>query len=170
MATPDFVLDLRKHIGHSPLWLMGVTAVVVHDGRILLGQRADNGQWTPVTGIVDPGEEPAAAAVREVAEETGTQARPLRLASIGVTRPITYGNGDQCQFLDHTFLMEWLGGEPYPADGENSQARWFGWDDRPPMSPEMEQRIAAATSGETSARFGIEPLWKRLETDNPPQS
>ncbi|MET0713590.1 MAG: ADP-ribose pyrophosphatase, partial [Mycetocola sp.] len=29
MATPDFVLALREKIGTAPLWLSGVTAVVV---------------------------------------------------------------------------------------------------------------------------------------------
>ena len=34
--------------------------MVLHEGRILLGRRSDNGNWAPITGIVDPGEEPAA--------------------------------------------------------------------------------------------------------------
>ena len=46
-------------------------------------KRSDNGEWTPVTGIVDPGEEPAVGAVREALEETGVvdQRRPARLGS-----------------------------------------------------------------------------------------
>ena len=43
MATPDFVLSLREHIGHAPLPLVGVTAVIVRDSEVLLGRRADNG-------------------------------------------------------------------------------------------------------------------------------
>ena len=66
MPTPDFVLDLRRRIGTDPLPLVGVTAVVIHEGRVLLGRRSDNGALTPITGIVDPGEEPAVAAAREV--------------------------------------------------------------------------------------------------------
>ena len=54
MATPDFVLALREKIGTAPLWLSGVTAVVVRDDDVLLVRRADNGAWTPVTGIIDP--------------------------------------------------------------------------------------------------------------------
>ena len=47
----------------------GVTAVVLNPARthLLVVRRADDGRWTPVTGIVDPGEEPAIAAVREYA-------------------------------------------------------------------------------------------------------
>ena len=74
VATPDFVLALREKIGHDPLWLTGVTAVVLRDRQVLLVRRSDNGEWTPVTGIVDPGEQPAAAAVREVLEEANVVA------------------------------------------------------------------------------------------------
>ena len=28
MGTPDFVLELRKHVGSAPLWLAGATAVI----------------------------------------------------------------------------------------------------------------------------------------------
>lgn len=68
MATPDFVLSLREKIGTAPLWLAGVTAVVVRGDETLLVRRADSGAWTPVTGIVDPGEHPADAAVRETSK------------------------------------------------------------------------------------------------------
>ena len=56
MATPDFVLSLREKIGNDPLWLSGITAVVLRGDEVLLVRRADNGAWTPVTGIIDPGE------------------------------------------------------------------------------------------------------------------
>ena len=64
MPTPEFILSLREKIGHDPLWMPGVTAVVFNEGgQVLLCRRSDNGAWTPITGIVDPGEEPAVTAV-----------------------------------------------------------------------------------------------------------
>lgn len=71
MPTPEFVQRLRRKIGTDLLWLAGATAVVFDGQAVLLVKRADNGQWTPVTGIVDPGEHPAQTAAREVLEETG---------------------------------------------------------------------------------------------------
>ena len=59
MATPDFVVSLRERIGHAPLPLVGVTAVIVRGDEVLVGRRADNGAWQCVSGIVDPGEHPA---------------------------------------------------------------------------------------------------------------
>ncbi len=160
MAIPDFVVALREKIGTAPLWLSGVTAVVVKEDQLLLVRRADDGAWTPVTGIIDPGEHPADAAVREVAEEAGVRVVPERLAQVGVTERVVYPNGDESQYLDLTFLMRWADGEPYPADGENTHVAWFAMDALPSMSPEMNARIEAALSDRPSAafRFAGEPL------------
>ncbi|NRD25735.1 NUDIX domain-containing protein [Frigoribacterium sp. VKM Ac-2836] len=154
MATPDFVLSLREKIGTAPLWLAGVTAVVVRGDETLLVRRADTGAWTPVTGIVDPGEHPADAAVRETLEEADLHVVAARLASIGVTDEVVYANGDRARYLDHTFVMRYVSGEPSPADGENTEARWFRLDDLPTMGADMLGRLDAALSGEQPARFG----------------
>ena len=153
MAIPDFVVALRARIGTAPLWLSGVTAVIVRDDQLLLVRRADNGAWTPVTGIIDPGEQPADAAMREVAEEAGVRVVPERLAEVGVTDVVVYPNGDESQYLDLTFRMRWVDGDPYPADGENTEARWFPLDALPPMSAEMTGRIEAALSDGEAAGF-----------------
>jgi 8-oxo-dGTP pyrophosphatase MutT (NUDIX family) len=153
VAIPDFVVALRERIGSAPLWLSGVTAVVVRDDHLLLVQRADNGAWTPVTGIIDPGEQPADAAVREVAEEAGVRVAPVRLGSVGVTDMVVYANGDQSRYLDLTFRMRWLDGDPHPADGENLQAAWFPLDALPEMSAEMVGRIQSALAAEGEALF-----------------
>jgi ADP-ribose pyrophosphatase YjhB (NUDIX family) len=160
VAIPDFVVALRGKIGTAPLWLSGVTAVVVRDDQLLLVRRADNGAWTPVTGIIDPGEQPADAGMREVAEEAGVRVVPERLAEVGVTDVVVYPNGDQSQYLDLTFRMRWVDGDPYPADGENTEARWFPLDALPPMSAEMTGRIDAALSDGAAAgfRFSEGPL------------
>ncbi|MBO0899479.1 NUDIX domain-containing protein [Cellulomonas sp. zg-ZUI222] len=157
MPTPPFVLALRERVGHQLLWLPGATAVVLReDGprpRLLLVRRADTGEWTPVTGIVDPGEEPAAAAVREVLEEADVVATAQRLAQVSVVGPVVYENGDRSQYLDLTFRCRWVSGEPFPADGENTDARWFDLDDLPPMAPDMVSRVAAALPARGEAEF-----------------
>lgn len=168
MATPEHIVALRRLIGDALLWLPGVTAVVVRDDpeastrpdgpdvprQVLLVQRADNGAWTPVTGIVDPGEEPHLAAVREVLEETCVVAEVERLAWVKTTEPIRYVNGDQAQYLDHTFLCRYLGGEAAVGDDESLDVRWWPLDDLPPMRPIYRERIEAALSGEERTRLG----------------
>ena len=74
MPTPEFVLELRKKIGHDLLWLNGVTGCVLDDrGRLLLGRRSDTGEWAMVYGINEPGEQPADTVVREIKETNGIQ-------------------------------------------------------------------------------------------------
>lgn len=151
MPVPEFVLELRRHIGHAPLWLPGVTAVVIRDEQVLLVKRADNGAWTAVTGIVDPGENPADAGIREVWEEAGVHALPTRLVWVHVSRPMVHVNGDHAQYLDHVFRMDWLSGSPYPADGENVAAQWFDIAAMPDMAEDMRRRIELAADTDSVA-------------------
>ncbi len=151
MPVPEFVLELRRHIGHAPLWLPGVTGVVIRDEQVLLVKRADNGAWTAVTGIVDPGENPADSAIREVWEEAGVRALPTRLVWVHVSRPMVHVNGDHAQYLDHVFRMDWLSGSPYPADGENVAAQWFDIAAMPDMAEDMRRRIELAADTDSVA-------------------
>jgi 8-oxo-dGTP pyrophosphatase MutT (NUDIX family) len=155
MPIPDFIVELREIIGHRHLWLPGVTAVVRRGDEILLVQRSDNGAWTPVTGIPEPGEEPAAAAAREVLEETGVTARVDRLASSWVHGPITHANGDLATYLDVTFACTWLAGSAHVADDESRDVAWVRRDELAErgVGGEMCRRIDAALSGEPAARF-----------------
>ncbi|HKP08461.1 MAG TPA: NUDIX domain-containing protein [Microbacterium sp.] len=154
MPTPDFILELRDMVGTHPLPLVGVTAVVVHDGRVLLGRRSDNGHLTPITGIVDPGEEPADAAVRETLEEAGVVCRVDRLAWVHQIPRVRYENGDQSDYLDLTFRCTWVSGEPYPADGEMTEVGWFDLAALPAdVGADMRRRIESALSDDASARF-----------------
>jgi len=155
MATPDFILRLRERIGHELLWLTGVTAVVAKGDAVLLVERADNGWVTPVTGIIDPGEEPAVAAVREVLEEAGVVAEAESLAWVHALPPMVYPNGDRSQYLDIVFRCRWVSGDPHPADGENSRAWWCPIDrlDDEPIGDDMRERIRVALAHEGSARF-----------------
>ncbi|AMW19150.1 NUDIX hydrolase [Mycobacteroides chelonae] len=156
MPVPEFVIELRRHIGHAPLWLPGVTAVVIRDEQALLVKRADNGAWTAVTGIVDPGENPADCAVREVLEEAGIRAIPRRLVWVHVTRPMVHVNGDHAQYLDHVFRMDWVAGSPFPTDGENDAAQWFDIAAMPDMTVDMRRRIElAADTGSAATVFDI---------------
>ena len=155
MAIPDFVLELRKHVGHGELWLSGVTAVITNDdcSEVLLVKRADNGQWTPVTGIIDPGEQPADAAAREAVEEANVCVEPTRVLSIDVVGPVTHENGDVTRYLDISFHMRYLSGDAHPADGENSEVRWFKAGELPPMNQRFQDTIARALAAPTPTAF-----------------
>ncbi|OKJ13591.1 NUDIX hydrolase [Kitasatospora sp. CB01950] len=134
MATPKFILDLREHIGHAPLWLSGVTAVVVEEGRILLNRRSDSGRWALLHGIVEPGEQPADAVVREVLEETGVTVRPERISSVFTLPASVCANGDRVQFLNVAFRCRYLAGDAHVNDDESLAVDWYPLDALPPLS------------------------------------
>lgn len=129
VPIPAFIRELRAKIGHDELWLTGVTAVVTRgvgdDREVLIVRRSDNRRWTPVTGILEPGEEPAVAAEREVLEEASVVAVVERLAWVHtMLRPVVFANGDRARFLDLTFTCSYVSGEAAPGDDETTDARW----------------------------------------------
>ena len=159
MPIPTYVVELRRHIGQAELWLPGVTAVIRRGSgsgtELLLVRRADNGQWAPVTGIVDPGEEPGVTARREALEETGVEISVDRLASVSSGHRVRHANGDLAVYLDHVFACTWLGGEAHVADDESTEVGWFRRDRLPEMKPQLVERIEAACSDETRTRFAV---------------
>jgi ADP-ribose pyrophosphatase YjhB (NUDIX family) len=157
MPIPPFVAELRALVGTHELWLPAVTAVVRRGDEILLTKRADNGEWAPVTGILDPGEEPAIGAAREALEETGVVVTVDRLASVSSSPQVVHGNGDLGVYLDLTFDCTWVSGEARVADDENVDVRWWPATALPPMSDWLLERIDDVLAGETASRFRRPP-------------
>ena len=89
---------------------VGATAAVFDDdGRILLIERADNGNWAVPGGHTISGESPAETAVRELHEETGFDARTVELIdAYWIDAPDTYGPHGAVTLL---YLCEVVGGE-----------------------------------------------------------
>lgn len=149
MSTPDFILELRASAGHQLLFLPGTSAVVFDDeGRVLLGRRADNGRWALIGGIPDPGEQPAAAVVREVYEETAVRCVPERVLLVQTMEPVTYHNGDVCQFMDITLRCRAVGGEARVNDDESLEVGWFPLDALPELDEYALTRIKLASADE----------------------
>ncbi|GAA1612911.1 NUDIX domain-containing protein [Kribbella sancticallisti] len=132
MPTPKFILDLREKVGHDLLWLTGITGVVLNDEeQVLLVRRADNGRWSLPAGILEPGEQPAIALLREIQEETAVGAEIVRLVSIEALPPGAYPNGDRVQFLDLCFRCRHLTGTARVNDDESLEVAWFPLTDLP---------------------------------------
>ena len=157
MATPEFITDLRQHIGTRELWIPAVRGVMLRrdpEPEVLLVRRSDNGAWTVTSGILDPGEDPAVGAVREIEEETSVIARPVRVAGVFATHLVQYGNGDRCRYLDTVMEMEHVSGEPRVNDDESVDTGWFSVDALPePMNEDQKMVIAWAVDSGAPAQF-----------------
>ncbi|GAB2614920.1 NUDIX domain-containing protein [Streptomyces capparidis] len=145
MAMPEFLRELRSQVGHRSLFLPGVTAVVLDaSGRILLNRRSDTGRWAVLAGILEPGEQPAHAAAREVYEETGVRVAVERLAAVRTTEEIAYPNGDRARYLDVVFRCRAVGGEARVADDESLEVGWFAPDALPTLAERGREAVKLA--------------------------
>jgi ADP-ribose pyrophosphatase YjhB (NUDIX family) len=74
---------MQREFPEAPL--VGVGAVVVHEGRVLLVRRGHEplkGRWSLPGGLLELGESLTAGAAREVLEETGLVVEPVELVEL----------------------------------------------------------------------------------------
>jgi 8-oxo-dGTP diphosphatase len=153
MPISPYIAGLRKLVGKDLLMLPSACAVVVDDrGHVLLGQRADTGQWSLPAGAIDPGEQPAETAVREVWEETGVRVAVERLAGVAL-REITYPHGDVCHYLTTWFRCRAVGGSAVVNDDESLAVGWFSPDALPELDALDRLRIDTALDAAAPAWF-----------------
>jgi len=75
--------NVQREFPQTPL--VGVGAVVVHEGRVLVVRRGHEplkGHWTLPGGLLELGESIVEGVVREVREETGLLVEPLDLVEL----------------------------------------------------------------------------------------
>ena len=67
---PEKRLEFLEKVTPNSITFVGVGALVISNGQVLLEQRADCGLWGVPGGRIDPGENITTTAIREVKEET----------------------------------------------------------------------------------------------------
>jgi ADP-ribose pyrophosphatase YjhB (NUDIX family) len=144
----DYLLHLRKHVGHTPLLMVGAAVLITDEqNHLLLMKRLDNGCWGPPGGAVELGEVVEDAARREVQEETGLEIGDLSLFGVfsGPDLFYIYPNGDEVYNVTIVYLAHFPGGEVHLND-EHTAWRWFAAreipeDVSPPIRPVIEKFI-----------------------------
>ncbi|NWG16282.1 MAG: NUDIX hydrolase [Chloroflexi bacterium] len=120
---------------------VAVVVLVMQADRVLLVKRANEpkkGFWTLPGGFVDAGEDPRAAASREVEEETALLVQINRLLDVFHT-PDDGGLADIVIAYDAGVT----GGAALAADDAEAVA-WFGRDDLPPLAFLPTERLVHA--------------------------
>lgn len=111
--------------------LVGVGAVIVHEGRVLLVQRGHEplrGQWSIPGGLIEIGEMLHEAVVREVREETGLDVEPIELVEL-LDRIHSEGERVRYHYVIADYLCRVVGGTLKAADDADA-VRWVeraGW-------------------------------------------
>ncbi|MFI5841715.1 NUDIX hydrolase [Catenuloplanes sp. NPDC051500] len=151
MGISTYLAGLRRRVGHDMLMLPSVSGVIVNDaGELLLERRSDDGRWSVPSGVIDPDEQPADAIVREVLEETGLHVVVERLAGVAM-HPVSYPNGDECQYLNLWFRCRPVAGNAFVADDESLAVGWFAEEALPELNDYERLRIETTLrGGETS--------------------
>jgi ADP-ribose pyrophosphatase YjhB (NUDIX family) len=106
----------------------------VFDGeRILLVREVSDGRWTLPGGWADPGDTPREAVEREIREESGYEARAVKLAA--VYDRARQGHTPSLPFATYKlfFICERVGGAAR-ASAETDAVDFFSVHDLPPLS------------------------------------
>lgn len=124
---------MRREYPEAPI--VGVGAVVVHGGRVLLIERANEplkGEWSLPGGALELGETLEAGVVREVEEETG-----LRVTPAGVAEVIDRISRDDAGLVRYHFVLvdflchlsEGQSADAVHCASDAVRARWAGLDE-----------------------------------------
>jgi mutator protein MutT len=103
---------------------VGVGAVLIHDGKVLLirrGKEPLRGRWVVPGGTVEVGETLEQALVREVQEETGLLVKPLEVVTV-FDRIERQGGAVQYHYVIVDYLCEYVSGTPQAASDAEAVA------------------------------------------------
>jgi 8-oxo-dGTP pyrophosphatase MutT (NUDIX family) len=154
MGISPYIAKLREKVGNDLLLLPSVSAIVLDErGRVLLQRSSDDRKWYTIGGAMEPGEEPAAAVVREVMEETGLVVEPVRVTSVQSSPVVVYPNGHRTQYVATTFLCRVIGGTLGVNDDESLELRYFAIGKLPELRADQRERVMRAVEGKEGAYF-----------------
>ena len=141
----DYIMDLRKLVGHRPLLQVGASVIVENEkGEVLLQKRSDNHCWGYAGGSVELDEVVEEAARRELFEETGLVAGEMTLFGVysGKQTHHVYPNGDEVSNVDIVYLCKEYSGTLKCQESEVEELRFFPADSLPePLSPPIRPAL-----------------------------
>src|SRR5215204_5995218 len=113
-------------------------------------------RWQLPKGIVDEGESPQEAAVREVREEAGVETDLVKLIETIEYwyRSVRYGKPVRYHKFVHFYLLQYRRGEVTDHDHEVEEARWVSFDEAIQMLDFKSEREVAEKAREMIEEMG----------------
>lgn len=132
----------------TPVKIQTGASIIVEDaqGRILMQQRSDDGNWSYPGGRVEIDETTEAAARRETYEECGLEVGQLQLLGVfsGPELDHVYPDGNEVWGIDIVYVSQDFRGQLRTQDGEAKRMGFFPIDALPrPLSPMNLPQIKA---------------------------
>ncbi len=126
------VLELfQREVGYATPKI-DVRGAAFREGRVLMVREVSDGGWTLPGGWADVNQTAAECVVREISEESGFQARALKLAAVH-----DYRKRNQLRHIDSIykmfFICELVGGNARPSH-ETSEVGFFSPSELPMLS------------------------------------
>jgi len=134
-GTPEHesILDLLRQEKGYATPKVDVRGAAFVDGRVLMVREISDGKWTLPGGWADVNQSAGECVVREIAEESGFQARALKLAAVYDYQR----SGHPAHHIDSIykmfFICEVVGGAASASD-ETSEVAFFARSELPPLS------------------------------------
>jgi 8-oxo-dGTP pyrophosphatase MutT (NUDIX family) len=160
----EYVPKLRRIVGGAMLLQIPSVTVVLRDdtGRVLLARHIENDQWLLPGGTIEPGENPADAALREMWEETGLVVRLTGLVGVfgGPNFIVQYRNGDRTSYVTTVFEAYCDAGETHLDNEELLEVRFASQLETKALSlaPWVAEILSAVFEGQRGAFRA--PNWK----------
>ncbi len=128
-----YISEIRKKVGHDPVFMPAVGCIIIKDGKMLLQKRTDNGTWAVHGGALDLGETYLDALNRELKEEINI--KPINPVVIntysGENMHFFYPNKDEVYVVSVAYLVQDFEGELKADLDEVLELKWFDINDLP---------------------------------------
>jgi len=127
MSGSNYINSLREKIGNNLLLIPAVAAVIHNTDKEILLQEKENEDWSLPAGMIEPGETPAEAIVREVQEETGLVVNPGKVLGLfgGERFRYVYPNGHKVEYTVILFKCEVKTDLTRISDSETKSLQYF---------------------------------------------